>query len=105
MDSQLLEADPLFWVGVQASADKMLGLVRQPQLREPEQLSLLDLLVCLIGDITTEHVKEQDAQRPDCETICLVAPVFDPLWRTVDPGALKLCVDALMKIGPRTKIY
>lgn len=45
-----------------------------------------DLLVPFEGDVATDHVKEQNAQRPDGERDSSVGLGQDPLWRTVDPS-------------------
>lgn len=48
---------------------------------------LNDLMVLLKRDVTTDHVKEQDAKRPDSEGDGLVGPGLDPLRGAVDPRA------------------
>ena len=48
------------------------------------QLGAADLLVALEGDVTADHVKEEDAQGPDSGRPPLVAALANPLWRRVN---------------------
>lgn len=45
-----------------------------------------NLLVALEWDVATDHVKEQNPQRPDGERDRSVGLRQNPLRRTVDPG-------------------
>lgn len=50
------------------------------------RLSPDDLLVAFEWDVATDHVKEQNPQRPDSERDRFVGLRQNPLWRTVDPS-------------------
>lgn len=49
--------------------------------------SLGNVPVFLKGNISTHHVKQKDAQRPDSERKCFVAVTLYPLRWTVNSGA------------------
>lgn len=51
--------------------------------------SLDDVSVSLKGNVSTHHIKQQDAQRPDGERKCFVTLMKDPLGWTVNSGSFK----------------
>ena len=53
------------------------------------EVGALDLGVCLEGDVSVDHVVEEDAERPDGEAVGAVPPELDPLGRRVHPCAWK----------------
>jgi len=87
-------------VGVEAAADEMLQLRAQDRGLAPVGQTEQDLGVRLKGDVSAHHVMQKDAQAPDSEAICCVAPVLDPLWRSVDSSAFKIIVEAIMEVSP-----
>ena len=65
----------------------------------PDQLTGADLVVSLEGNVSVEHVVEEDSQAPDSEAVTRVLLPHRPLWRGVDPGALELRVDQGGRVG------
>ena len=47
-------------------------------------ICLDNLRVFLKGNVSLEHVVEEDAQRPHCGRYCMVAMLGQPLGRTID---------------------
>ena len=79
------EGRPLSRVHSKALPYKVLALRRNP-VSEPEFRNT-DLLVRLEGDVATDHVVEEDTQRPDCQAVCCVPSVFDPFGWSVYAGS------------------
>lgn len=71
------------FIGVERWAEPVLTFRDPPS---KDGLGLDDLLVALERDVTTDHVKEQNPQRPDGERDRFVGLRQNPLRRTVDPG-------------------
>ena len=110
MGGEGVQAQSGVGVSVEAAADEMLQLGAQDRGLAPVGQTQQDLGVRLEGDVSTHlakiklakmigkgirykfcphHVMQKDAQAPDSETICCVAPVLDPLWRSIDSSACK----------------
>ena len=105
MGGEGVQAQSGVGVGVEAAADEMLQLGAQDRGLAPVGQTEQDLGVRLEGDVSAHlakiklakmirkgkisphHVMQKDAQAPDSEAICCVAPVLDPLWRSVDSSA------------------
>ena len=83
----------------------MFDLLRDVDVRVPDQLTGADLLVSLERNVSVEHVVEEDSQAPDCQPIPRVLLQHRPLWRGVDSGALELRVDQEMGPAARAKVY
>ena len=47
-------------------------------------LGLHDLLIAFEWNVATNHVEEENAERPHCGWNSTVPSTADPLWRTVD---------------------
>ena len=56
------------------------------------QLPTADLLVPLEGDVTTDHVEEEDPQGPHGGAVCVVLVERDPLRRGVYSGTCNVPV-------------
>ena len=83
----------------------MFDLLRDVDVRVPDQLTGADLLVSLERNVSVEHVVEEDSQAPDCQPIPRVLLQHRPLWRGVDSGALELRVDQGMGPAARAEVY
>ena len=83
-------------------SDQVLTL-RGHSVSEP-QLGGHDLLVTLEGNVSTDHVIEEDAQAPDRGQLTIVSVVSDPLWRCVDSGAVKVSVHSIPEMSSGTKV-
>jgi len=68
------------------------------------ELGVADLVVPLEGDISADHVVEQDAKAPDGEGVAVVAAAADPLGRGVHAGAVKVGVGVLLVVGARPEV-
>ena len=88
MLEDLLDGDPVVGPQPQASADQILALVSQSR-PEPD-VGVADLLVLLEGDVSADHVVEQDAEAPDSGRNSVVAAESDPLRRSVDSSSCKI---------------
>merc|ERR1712165_426223 len=78
--------------------------MRQPQFWSPDQLSSFDLGVRLKGNVSADHVVEEDSQRPDGQTVSSVTTELDPLRRRVNTGSIKGIIDLICEIGTRSKV-
>ena len=83
----------------------MFDLLRDIDVGMPDQLTGADLLVSLEGNVSVQHVVEEDSQAPDCQPVPRVLLQHRPLRGGVNPGALELGVD--QRVGPaaRAKVY
>ena len=86
----------------EALPHQILTLWRHP-VAEP-QLGAADLLVALEGDVTADHVVQEDAQGPDGGQLPVVSVVSDPLGRGVHPGPVKVGVDPVLEEGAGPEI-
>ena len=82
------EGRPLSRVHSKALPYKVLALRRHP-VSEPEFRDA-DLLVRLEGDVSADHVEEEDAEGPDGGELPVVTVLADPLWRGVHSRACNL---------------
>ena len=71
---------------METGGQKVLTLPGQSRVVPPVGQPQQDLAVRLEGDVATHHVVQQDAQGPDCQSVCRVPSVFDPLRGGVDSG-------------------
>ena len=53
------------------------------------QGGFLDLSIVFEGDVSADHVVEEDTEGPDGEAVGTVATVLDPLRRRVHAGSWK----------------
>ena len=77
---------PLSRICVETTGQQIPALGRQSTVVSPVRKPQHYLRVRLEGNVATKHVVEEDAQGPHCQTVGCVAPVFDPLWRSIDPS-------------------
>ena len=89
----LLQRRPRAGVPVKAGGHEVFDLLRDVDVRMPDQLTGADLLVSLEGNVSVKHVVEQDSQAPDGEAVTRVLLQHRPLRWGVDSGALELRVD------------
>ena len=82
--SQLSHADPVARRDVEAGPDQVLHFVGQVKGFPEIEVRLLDLRVCLKGDVAADHVVEEDAQAPDGQAVGSVSSELDPLGRSVN---------------------
>ena len=86
MREDLIKARPVGWRVLEEVADQILALSRNELMaragcREVQD-GTDDLLVLLEGNVTTDHVIEQNAHGPDGGGHAHVSPVVDPFrWR------------------------
>ena len=96
MGGYLEERRSLSRVSVETAGKEVPALGRQrvvlPPLREPQQ----DLTVRLEGNVPTDHVVQEDPQRPHSQPVSCVASVLYPLWRGIDPGPWNINVNILV---------
>ena len=77
-------------VGSQTLAYQVPGGQGERQVGGPDQARPADLVVGGEGDVSTQHVVQEDSQGPHRELVRLVFPRQDPLRRTVDTSTAKL---------------
>ena len=63
----LLQGWPGLAVPIQTAGHQLLGLRGDVDAVVPDQVTSTDLLVRLEGDVSVQHVVEEDSQAPDCE--------------------------------------
>ena len=80
----------LFGQNCEAPLHQVHGGVGEAQVSVPGELAGAGVPVAGEGDVAAEHVIEEDTQGPDCQFVCLVFAVQDPLWRTVDSSSPEL---------------
>ena len=85
-----IQSYSLFGQNCEASLHQVHGGVGEAQVPVPGELASAGVPVAGEGDVTAEHVVEEDAQGPDGQPVPSVAPLLDPLGRGVDPGAAVL---------------
>lgn len=79
----------------QAPLDKLLALCGDSP---PEQhLPTYNLFVLLEWNVPTNHVIQQDAQRPHGRRSTMVAMKFDPLWWTVNTCTVEIGVNGVFE--------
>ena len=87
MGTKTVKTQSGVWVCVKTTADQILELGSEDGVVGPVRKTKEDLSVGLEGDVATDHVVKEDAQRPDCETVCCVPSVFDPFRWSVYAGS------------------
>ena len=90
MTEDVVQTDSLMTLILQTLFDKILGLRTQLDVVMPVDLTSADLSVIGVGDVSTEHVIEEDTETPGGETVSSVFSLLDPLWWRVDSGASEL---------------
>ena len=90
MGGQGVQAQSVTGIRVQTAPDHVLELGAQLRVPRPVGQPQQDLAVRLKGDVATHHVVQQDAQGPDCQSVCRVPSVFDPLRGGVDSGSCSI---------------
>ena len=59
-------------------ANKVLALVRQA--RSEVDLGIADLLILLKGNVSADHVVEENAKGPNGGRVAVIPAVSDPFW-------------------------
>ena len=90
MREDVVQSDSLLGQKCEALLHQLHGGVGEVQVPVPGELAGAGVPVAGEGDVTAEHVVEEDTQGPDSQPVPGVAPLLDPLRRGVDPGALVL---------------
>ena len=52
--------------------------------------SVANGFIVFVGDVSTDHVVEEDSQGPDGGLFPVVARASDPLWGSIDSGTCKI---------------
>ena len=86
----LLQGRPSLGVPVQTAGHQLPGFVGDVDAVVPDQVTGTDLLVCLEGYVSVQHVVQEDPQAPHSEPGPCVLAWLDPLGRGVHPGAWEL---------------
>ena len=74
---------------METADQEVLALSREDGVVTPVRQSQQDLTVRLEGNVTADHVVEEDAEGPDGQAVRRVPPVLDPLRGSVDSGPFK----------------
>ena len=96
------QGGPALSVHPEALSDQVLALGRH-SVAEPH-LRHTDLLVRLEGDVAADHVEQEDAEGPDSGQLTVVSVVSDPLWRSINPGTIKVSVGAVSQLSSGAKV-
>ncbi len=81
------EGDALVGLDHQALPDQVLALGGEADAEA--QLRPTDLVVRLEGDVTADHVEQEDAEGPDGGFLSIIAGVANPLRRGIHSGSCK----------------
>ena len=87
MLEDLLDGDSVVGPQPEASANQILALVGQTS--SELDVGVADLLVLLEGNVSADHVVEQDAEAPDGGGDSVVTAEADPLRRSVNASSCK----------------
>ena len=89
MLQHLADVYPGLLVPVEQDPQQVPALLAEPGLGAGRQNCSNDLAVFLPGNVTTDHVVQEDAETPDGGGAGPVPPGRDPLGRRVHPRACK----------------
>ena len=88
----------LFGQNCEAPLHQVHGGVGEAQVSVPGELAGAGVPVAGEGDVTAEHVVEEDAQGPDSQTLPLVSSRGNPLGRTVDSSPVIFLKNKLVSL-------
>lgn len=87
MPQQVFQLNSVSGSDAQTGLDEVLALVGEAGAEL--DLSGADLLVLFEGDVSADHVIEEDSKRPDGSGVAMVTAAPNPFWWGIDASAWK----------------
>jgi len=101
---ELLQAAAVVLSHGQALIDAILELGAESEFWSECNVGVFDLGIGFEGNVSADHVIQQDAQAPNGQTVPFIASEFDPFWWGVNSSAIKVGIDVIMEPGSRPEV-